>query len=138
MIKSEKGITLIELLGVLAILSLVIMLISSAHLFGQKQYMQQKDEINHKQEVQLLMSHLTKDIRIASVEELSAGDDLKIGSHHYKLEGSSIYRDSQIVSTKLAEFNYEITEDYIDIEISSVQDKRGEQHDLSTRIYFRK
>ncbi|GAE92632.1 hypothetical protein JCM21714_1640 [Gracilibacillus boraciitolerans JCM 21714] len=138
MIKNEKGLTLVELLGVLAILSIVIMLISSAHLFGQKQYVNQTDEINHKKDVQLLMSQVTKDVRTAAGEDVSVGEYLKIGPHQYNKDGTTIYRDSQIVSSKIAQFDYDITNDYIDIKILSKPDKQGEQHDLDTRLYFRK
>lgn len=43
---NQRGITLVELLAVLAILSVIILLIGSAHLFGQKQLIYQTDELD--------------------------------------------------------------------------------------------
>lgn len=64
--KNEKGITLIELLAALALVSMVILLASSVQLFGQKQVNNQTNEIQNQSNVRLALNIVTKEIRKAS------------------------------------------------------------------------
>ncbi|CQR48020.1 hypothetical protein BN1058_02360 [Paraliobacillus sp. PM-2] len=138
MLKNERGITLVELLAVLAILSIVIALISSAHLFGQKQYIKQTDEIETQDEVRFVMSQLTTDLRSVTENKIMKKEnELIIGNHTYRHSGNTLYRNNDAVSRMIDQFTIEITESGIGIAISSVANKQGEQSDLETTIYFR-
>lgn len=61
--KNQRGLTLVELLAVLVLLSLVLVLVSSIHLMGANQYKDQSQAIKRQENVRLVMTVITKDIR---------------------------------------------------------------------------
>ncbi|MDQ1001324.1 prepilin-type N-terminal cleavage/methylation domain-containing protein [Neobacillus niacini] len=62
---SEKGVTLVEVLAGLALLSMVLLLVNSVHLFSQKQTVSQTKEVQQQSDVRLASNLLTKEIRRA-------------------------------------------------------------------------
>jgi type II secretory pathway component PulJ len=64
-LNSEKGITLVEVLATLVLISMVILLASSIHIFSQKQTQTQKSNIDQQTNVRLAANILTKEIRNA-------------------------------------------------------------------------
>lgn len=63
--KNETGISLVELLAVLVIGSIILLLISNVHLFGQKQYKNQSLKAGHLYDVTYAAKVITKEIRKA-------------------------------------------------------------------------
>ena len=61
--KSEAGITLVELLAVLALLSIIIALVGSAHMFGQKQYRKQAAIASQSNELTIGLATMTRELR---------------------------------------------------------------------------
>ena len=61
--KSEAGITLVELLAVLALLSIIIALVGSAHMFGQKQYRKQAAIASQSNELTIALATMTRELR---------------------------------------------------------------------------
>ncbi|ADU31348.1 PilW family protein [Evansella cellulosilytica] len=97
MIKNEKGLTLVELLISVALISMIAILITSIQIFGQNQYTNQSKQIDNQANVRLAMNVLTKEIRSGSSAELSADfTELKIE----KVGGESTifsFIDNQII-----------------------------------------
>lgn len=140
MYKNEKGITLVELLAVLAIMSVVIALISSVHLFGQKQYRDQSETMEHQSEVRVAVSQITKDIRKVSNYSVNMGTNLFIiGDFTYTLDGTKIKRNDTVISEEISDFSMTFDEDNkkIDLKITSLSDNKGKQHSINTSIYLR-
>ncbi|MFC4386281.1 PilW family protein [Gracilibacillus marinus] len=140
MYKNEKGITLVELLAVLAIMSVVIALISSVHLFGQRQYIDQSETIEHQSEVRVAVSQITKDIRKVNSDAVNIGtNQFVIGDNAYTLEATKIKRNDTIISEEISDFSMSFDEDKgrIDLTITSLADNKGNQHSISTSIYLR-
>ncbi|WP_067837447.1 PilW family protein [Amphibacillus sediminis] len=139
MVKDERGITLVELLGVLAIISVVITLIGSTHLFGQKQFIYQIDEIDKMAEVRQLMSQLTTDIRAVSAESISIDQDaLAVGTNTYQFENQTVYRNGQVLSNEISTFDVVLLAEGIEVSIESTANLRHIESKLATTIYFRK
>lgn len=140
----QRGITLIELLGVLAILSVIILLVGSAHLFGQKQLVYQTDEVGKQSDVRLVVSQLTTDFRSITADNYEVIDDeYHIGEHTYSHNGTAVFRNGQKLSDHMAEFS--LTPIDVDGELTGVniviESYPGEQSSptkVETTIYFRR
>lgn len=145
-LKSNKGVTLIELLAVLAILSIVILLAGSVQLFGQKQTKQQTDEIQNQSEVRLALNMITKDIRSAksgpsNVNVTIPNTELQINTMNdttivYKFDGNkTLLKDSQPFISNIKEFVINKDIEKVSITLTS-NDIRPIS--LSSTIFFRK
>jgi len=106
MFKNEKGVTLIELLAVLALLSVILLLVNSVHLFGQKQMNLQTKEVQNQSDVRLAINLITKEIRKANLVEVpTTNDQLTInGKDVYKLEGTTLKKNSEDIASNINKF----------------------------------
>ncbi|MDL4841680.1 PilW family protein [Aquibacillus rhizosphaerae] len=145
MIKDEKGITLVELLGALALMSVVILLISSVHIFGQKQYVNQSQDIENQSNVRLAIASITKDIRTTDPALITSPDNstLIIDEKTYTLTNNKITVNGNEMVSNIAVFNVnkssndESNNPYVDMKIESISDPHGNTASLSTVIYLR-
>lgn len=60
---NESGITLVELLAALSILSVVILLAGSTHMFGQRQFISQKESAEASNDLSYALNVMTTDLR---------------------------------------------------------------------------
>lgn len=65
--RNERGITLVELLAVIAISSIVILLIITLHIYVQKQFHSQSEDAFHLTDVTIVAKEITKEIRKSDV-----------------------------------------------------------------------
>lgn len=136
--REERGMTLVELLAALALLSIIIMLVGSAMFFGQKQYSKQTETIAKQDEVRFVMSTITKEIRSHHADEVTVADRvLTIGTDQYKLNTSQLLKNGVVLSDQIAVFNVIKQDEQIDITIESTSDEYNEKQTLSTVIYLR-
>ncbi|GAA5416245.1 hypothetical protein Pryu01_01277 [Paraliobacillus ryukyuensis] len=136
--REERGMTLVELLAALALLSIIIMLVGSVMFFGQKQYSKQTETIAKQDEVRFVMSTITKAIRSHHADEVTVADSvLTIGTDQYKLNTSQLLKNSVVLSDQIAVFNVIKQDEQIDITIGSTSDEYNEKQTLSTVIYLR-
>lgn len=106
---SEKGVTLVELLAALTILSIVMLLASSVHLFAQKQMNSQSKEIQIQSDERLAMSLITKEIRKAQTVEVKNPNELTInGVDIYRLEGTVLKKNNVDYISNIKVFNVSI------------------------------
>lgn len=146
MLKDEQGITLVELLAVLAILSIILLLVGSAHIFGQRQYFEQNETIDHQGDVRLIMSQLTTDVRKVTVNEGASTSynsgvfTLALGDNTYTHQGTTIKRNGVRLSENISIFEWLSTTNQAanEIKIVSVPDDKGNQTSLETVLYFRR
>lgn len=68
---NEKGLSLVELLAAVAIGSLLLILVSTSHIFIQNQYNSQSTDVKQLTDITIVMKSITKDIRSADVVETS-------------------------------------------------------------------
>lgn len=139
MIREERGITLVELLGALALMSIVLLLMSSAHFFGQRQFHQQSVDMKHQEEVRFVMRRMTSDVREVGDHSVDlVNDKLYIGEVTYQLTDQSLLRDGKVISEYIEQLNVELNEDKIELSVISRPNNRGKKAELSTTIYYRK
>lgn len=106
MIKSERGVTLVELLAAISLLSIVLLLASSVHLFGQKQMNSQSDEVQKQSQERLAANLITKEIRKAKTVEVKNPNQLTVNdTDTYKLEGTTIKKNNDEFMTKINGFS---------------------------------
>ncbi|KAB8137491.1 prepilin-type N-terminal cleavage/methylation domain-containing protein [Gracilibacillus oryzae] len=138
MFKSEKGITLVELLAALALMSVIIALISSVHLFGQKQYRDQTAEISNYNEVRTVIALITSELRSTSADLIKVEDNtLKIDEDLYSLSSTHLNKNGQTISSQISEFSIKKTGTEVDISVTSTEDNNGNTQSITTTIYLR-
>lgn len=136
--KNERGYSLVELFISLAILSLIVILVTSIQLFGQKQVTNQNERANLQAEVRLALNVVTKEIRGA--ETLSIYNNivtLNDGDVTIKKEGETITKNGQVIASKIEDFRIKQDANKVEIEVKSVAPKQGEPILKSTVIYLR-
>ncbi len=138
--KNEKGLTLVEVLATFTILSVFVLLISSIHLFGVKQYHNQATEAQLQSNVRLAMKSITKDLRTypnrVTIENEPEKQFIVNGST-YRIENNQLKKDNTILASHISAFTYHYINNKVQIEIQSVPSENGEQVSLSTTIYLR-
>lgn len=126
---NEKGITLVELICALALLSMVLLLASSIHMFSIKQSTVQKTEIQRQSDDRLAMNMLTKEIRKADSSKVKVEHNIiTIDGTSYYLEGNSLKKGDQVFVSNIESFSAALDGDKIKLKIGNI----------STTIYLRK
>jgi prepilin-type N-terminal cleavage/methylation domain-containing protein len=139
MVKNQKGVTLIELLAAIALLSVVLLLANSLHIFGQNQMTNQTTEIQNQSNVRLAMDIITKQIRKASTINVDSNGVLTLDNTDiYKLDNNSLTKNSQPLVTNLQTFNIQYDGSKVIITIADLPNTNTPQTTLSTTIYIRK
>lgn len=139
MVKNQKGVTLIELLAAIALLSVVLLLANSLHIFGQNQMTNQTTEIQNQSNVRLAMEIITKQIRKASTINVDSNGVLTLDNTDiYKLDNNSLTKNSQPLVTNLQTFNIQYDGSKVIITIADLPNTNTPQTTLSTTIYIRK
>jgi prepilin-type N-terminal cleavage/methylation domain-containing protein len=152
MVKNQKGVTLIELLAAISLLSLFLLLANSIHLFGQKQMTNQTSEIQNQSNVRLAMNLITKQIRKASSVTVSNNVLTIDNTDVYKLDNNSLTKNNQPLITNLQTFDIKTNDagiplangtiipigSQISLTIADVPTNNNPQTILSTTIYLRK
>jgi len=144
---NEKGVTLIELLAAVSLLSLILLLASSVHILGLKQSSSQTTEIQNQSNVRLAMNMITREIRKASTVSFlniddtdSSNDQLQInGVDVYKLNNKSIMKNTDPLIANIQTFTLKkVKDDMYTITIANVPANNLPQTTLSSTIYIRK
>ena len=139
MLKNNRGVTLLELISALALLSTILILANSFHLFGQKQMSNQTSQIENQENVRYALNVMTKEIRSADKIEVSEGVLVLNDSDHYKLdlETNTLSKNNISIVTGIKQFTITNENNKINLTISSIPDKLGQSITLSTVIYVR-
>ncbi|MFC6465665.1 prepilin-type N-terminal cleavage/methylation domain-containing protein [Marinilactibacillus sp. GCM10026970] len=135
---SQDGFTLIELLATLALLSVVVVLAGSIHLFGQKQFSQQADQVSQISDIRFALSSIEKDVRQTVPSAISYDSQLRVGENVYSIEGNTLRKNGGIMSDQIASFDVSLTEESIELKIESLSEKNRPIEEISTIIYFRR
>lgn len=149
---SESGITLVELLAVLALLSVVIVLAGSVHMFGQRQFRAQRDSASQNNDYSYALTVMSSDLRKKTLSEV---ENIKINGDEYLIDiingptyiysGNKLSRDNEVIVDDLShkpniQFGYNNEKKIERIEISLQQtDSEAGMNDKNfhTTIYFR-
>jgi prepilin-type N-terminal cleavage/methylation domain-containing protein len=108
---SEKGVTLVEVLAGLALLSMVLLLVNSVHLFSHKQAVSQTREVQQQSNVRLAANLLTKDIRraesvlVVSPAEFEIKKPTSSTPDKYLYNGKDLLKNSSPLITDIQNFS---------------------------------
>lgn len=148
--KDSKGVTLIELLAVLALIGLVMSLIISLFLFGNRNFSQQNEQTSVVSNARYSMDYLTRQIRKATeiqlkkaenttatkIELKENGNTLVVDSDEIKLEDNALYHNNYEIATGID--NLIITRNGNEVTINIVLiDRNAKEYKLSSNIYLR-
>ncbi|SFC41220.1 prepilin-type N-terminal cleavage/methylation domain-containing protein [Alkalibacterium subtropicum] len=140
--KSDKGITLVELLASLAILSVVILLAGSVHLFGQRQFISQTESASQANNMSYALSVMSRDLRKEEGETVTVSDGgTKITTGTgliFAYNGSEILKNGSTLIDSVSSMTVKKnSEDSIEIKIES-QSPQSQTRTYKTTIYFRR
>lgn len=130
-VKKEDGLTLVELLAVLAIGSIILFFISTIHIFIQNQYNSQSKEVNELNDITIAMRAITKDIRTADVIQTSEDSKeitITIDGEEttYQFENNNLKRNGVPYIYDLEDFEATFNASKIQLKIVSVTGKMAE------------
>lgn len=137
-LKAEEGITLVELLASITILSIVIMLVGSVHIFGQTQFISQTETASQSNDLRYSLSLVSSDIRQAGVVEEIGEKTYMVGEYTYSFQEPNLYRNSERLSSKIDVFKIIPSDDYAEIIIKSTTNRQAQGESYHTTIYFRR
>ncbi|MEH7176392.1 PilW family protein [Neobacillus vireti] len=110
-LNSEKGVTLVEILAGLALLSMILLLVNSVHLFSQKQTISQTKDVQQQSDVRLAANILTKDIRRAESVKVDSSTKFEIKKatsatpDKYLYDGKDLLKNSVPLITGIPNFS---------------------------------
>lgn len=146
--KDEAGITLVELLAALAIMSVVFLLASSLHIFGEKQFRSQTKSASQVNDLNYAMSEMSRDLRNYAPGQISVSDngktvfilssDENIDEYSQK-EDKLMYNDIVIIDG-ISNFKAEISDDgrLLSISLSINSNEPGVMNkEYNASVYFR-
>ncbi|GAA0361950.1 hypothetical protein GCM10008932_13210 [Alkalibacterium iburiense] len=136
--KNEEGITLIELLASLALLSVVIILIGSVHIFGQKQFSSQTEANSQSNDLRYSLALISREARSAKNLVISE-TELNIDGNIYILDDTNLKKNNTIISSRVETFDViELEKDNrIHIIIKSTPNQMNQREEYETTIYLR-
>lgn len=153
--KSESGITLVELLAVLALLSVVIVLAGSVHMFGQRQFRTQTNSASQNNDYSYAMTVMSTDLRKIPLSEVGSKITLNSDEYlikinngpEYEYSGSQLTRNDEVIVKNLGTkpiilFGHVGDEDTpidrIEIYLQQTNSEAGmNDKNFHTTIYFR-
>lgn len=114
--RNEQGLTLIELLAVLAIGSLIMISLVSVQIFVQKQYDRQSTKINELTDITIAAKAITKEIRSAGeVKPVDQTNEiiliLENDEISYRLEDNILKKNDAAYIHKVKQFNLELNQE---------------------------
>lgn len=137
---NERGITLVELLAALSILSVVILLAGSIHLFGQRQFITQTDSANQANDFSYAMTVMTTELRKQKPENVEVTPGIiKINNEDsFYQEGNKLKGLGTNIAESVSRFNPVMLEDKTGVEISiESTNQMAANKKYQTTIYFR-
>ncbi|MBV6682738.1 PilW family protein [Rossellomorea marisflavi] len=137
LIHNERGVTLIELLGAMVVLAIVMVLIANVQIFGQKQFVNQTEQVSHEADVRLAMNLLTKEIRSASSISVT-NNTIQTDTGKIELKGSTLQKGSKVIGENIASFSASQKDGKVTLTLKSKANENKKASSLSTTLYIRK
>ena len=144
-LRNESGMTLIELLASIALLSVVLSLVGAVHLFGQKQYLTQSYSARQSNDFAYTLSVISREVRkmpFADITVSESGDVLLIdGAEVFSQNGAQLVKNTDQVLAEDVE-DFVVTPDAatksVKIVLKSLSEMNSQPKEYQTTIYFRR
>ncbi len=142
MLSNKKGVTLLELIIALAIMSIIMAVCFSVFSYGMKGYQRKTANVDSQIDVRYVLSYLNREIRRAEHVEVNT-NILKLTDEtgnitEYKLNGDEIIKNATTIVDGINTFMVTMNGDKIEIFIESVENSSGDSYELSSEITIRK
>lgn len=139
LLNNKKGFTLIELIIVIVVIGIIMGGVVSAFAFGMQFFSDEDSSIGIQENLRFVAVNFEKDVRKSTSQSVTTSAPCAtIDTVVYCLVGTNIERNSVVIAHDIAAFIVYSTIEYIDLEISSIADDRGNDVSISTRIYLRR
>ena len=144
-LRNESGMTLIELLASIALLSVVLSLVGAVHLFGQRQYLTQSYSASQSNDFAYTLSVISREVRktpFADVTISASGDTLFIdGAVAFSQKDSQLVKNNNQVLAEDVEdlvVTPDATTKSLKIVLKSLSEMNSQPKEYQTTIYFRR
>ncbi|HEX5350462.1 MAG TPA: prepilin-type N-terminal cleavage/methylation domain-containing protein [Trichococcus sp.] len=144
-LRNESGMTFIELLASIALLSVVLSLVGAVHLFGQKQYLTQSYSARQSNDFAYTLSVISREVRKTPFSDITiseSGDTLLIdGAEEFSQKGAQLVNNNDQVLAEDVE-DFVVTPDAetksVKIVLKSLSEMNSQPKEYQTTIYFRR
>ena len=148
-LKSKKGLTVIEVLVALLVITIIFGMVSSIVGFFSRFYSDESQHINRQENMRVLMLQLERDIRMSDQEvDVTGAPCFVIGTglgsspiHTYCFVSASntVERDGVVLARSVQGFslNLPVGSRALDIDIQMLPDSRGKQLEANYSIFLR-
>lgn len=144
-LRNESGMTLVELLASIALLSVVLSLVGAVHLFGQRQYLAQSYSAGQSNDFAYTLSVISREVRKTSFADVTvseSGDTLLIdGAEAFSQQGEQLVKnDGQVLAEDIEDFvaTADAETKSIKVALKSTSEMNSKPKEYQTTIYFRR
>lgn len=138
-LKEETGITLVELLAAISILSIVIVLAGSVHMFGQRQFIDQTKSASQANDMNYALTVMTTDLRKLKTDDVKVEEN-KIFINEsllYSVKDNKLRKADQILASNIDNQAFMKDTEGITITLKTTDQIRPKKK-YETKIYFRR
>jgi len=134
----QKGVTLIELVIAMALISVITILAFSALLFGSRNFSFQSSDISNRTQVNNVVRDITNEIRKGvDLDEIEIfGNKLVVGSVEYLLVGNEIQKNGEFLAGNIEMFEAQKESGALKLTVKAV-DTGSKVYMVSTKIFIR-
>lgn len=137
MIRNSKGLTLIELIIVIAIASVVVMIGFSIFSFGLRSFNTQTATVNNQSNIRQAIRVISQEIRKSNAQDITTSPSkININGVVYRLQDSTLLKNDLEFIYGIESFNPIKDGNRITVEIVS-QSKKGKKIRVISEIYVR-
>lgn len=133
--RNEKGVTLVEMLAAISITALIVLMITSTHIFVQNQFNNQRQELDQINDLTYVLKLITNDFRKTPPAAIVVTDEhnLLLDSDHYSwdIAEEALYKNGQIIVRQIESFF--VTEHEQEIHLTIKQTDQEEKMLILTR-----
>lgn len=135
---NDRGISLVELLAVLAIGSIILSLIIGIMVNGQKTYSQQTHSAEQLTELRYAIKVITKEVR--SAEKMTIAENRLVvqsgGRIVFKLRNGQLWQDGSVLAERISGLNFEMEDRVLAISMET-DGTTGKKQEVNVQIYLR-
>lgn len=142
LLRNTKGLSLVELLISITLLSMIILVITSIHLFGQNQFINQAAQVGNQADARYVINNIQSNVRsLEQTDILTVSNDsqtlFKNGVQWIYFEDGTIFENERIIAEGIDVFEIFISENRLDLIVESQSQKNSRSANFTSTIYIR-
>jgi prepilin-type N-terminal cleavage/methylation domain-containing protein len=138
--KDIKGFTLIELIIVIALITIISAGVVGIVIFSTDFFKSEDSDIIRQENVRIVTVNFEKDVRKSNQEVVEIDGCINVNAVEYCLTNNAIYRDGIQLAHSISLFEIDLAVDgsFLDLLVVSTPNNEGDEVSTETRIYLRK